>query len=55
LLLNKDVDLKLIDDRWTLNKPLTKEQVKKVGLVDVDAEYLGASGQFKFYEAVKVS
>ena len=55
VLLNKDVDLKLIDDRWTLNKHLTKEQVKKVGLVYVDAEYLGASGQFKFYEAVKVS
>ena len=55
VLTNKDVDLKLVDDRWTLGKPLTKDQVKKVGLVDVDAEYLGEAGEFKCYEAVKVS
>ena len=55
VLTNKDVDLKLVDDRWTLSKPLTKEQVKKVGLVDVDAEYLGAAGELKCYEAVKIS
>ena len=55
VLTNKDVDLKLVDDRWTPSKPLTKEQIKKVGLVDVDAEYLGAAGELKCYEAVKVS
>jgi hypothetical protein len=55
VLLDKDVDLKLQDDRWYLNKPLSKEQVKKVGLVDVDAEYLGSAGEFKIYEAVKIS
>ena len=51
----KDIELKLQDDRWLLGKPLTKEQVKKVGLVDVDAEYMGQAGEFKCFEAVKVS
>ncbi len=51
----KDIELKLQDDRWLLGKPLTKEQIKKVGLVDVDAEYMGQAGEFKCFEAVKVS
>lgn len=55
VLADKDVDLKVQDDRWYLNKPLSKEQIKKVGLVDVDAEYLGAAGDIKCYEAVKIS
>lgn len=55
LLLNKDVELKLVEDRWYPAKPLSKDQVKKVGLVDIDAEYLGAAGDIKCYEAVKVT
>ncbi|MCE3227821.1 MAG: hypothetical protein K0S32_2372 [Bacteroidetes bacterium] len=55
VLLDKDIDLKVQDDRWYLNKPLSKDQIKKVGLVDVDAEYLGSAGEFKIYEAVKIS
>ena len=55
VLINKDIDLKVQDDRWFLNKPLTKDQLKKVGLVDVDAEYMGTAGEFKCYEAVKIS
>lgn len=55
VLVGKDIDLKLQDDRWMPGKPLTKEQVKKVGLVDVDAEYMGTAGEFKCFEAVKVS
>jgi len=55
LLSGKEIDLKLQDDRWLLGKPLTKEQVKKVGLVDVDAEYMGTAGDIKCFEAVKVS
>ena len=51
----KDIDLKLQDDRWLLGKPLTKDQVKKVGLVDVDAEFMGTAGEFKCFEAVKIS
>jgi len=55
VLVNKDIDLKVQDDRWFLNKPLSKDQLKKVGLVDIDGEYMGTAGEFKCYEAVKVS
>lgn len=55
VLVGKDIDLKLTDDRWQLGKPLTKEQVKKVGLVDVDAEFMGTAGDIKCFEAVKIS
>ena len=55
VLVGKDIDLKLTEDRWTLSKPMTRDQAKKVGLVDVDAEYMGTAGEFKCYEAVKVS
>jgi hypothetical protein len=55
VLVGKDIDLKLTDDRWTLGKPMTKDQIKKVGLVDVDAEYMGTAGEFKCYEAVRIS
>ncbi len=55
VLINKEVELKLVEDRWYPAKPLTKEQIKKVGLVDIDAEYLGSAGDIKCYEAVKIS
>ncbi len=55
LLLNKDVELKLVEDRWYPAKPLSKDQVKRVGLVGIDAEYLGAAGDIKCYEAVKIT
>jgi hypothetical protein len=55
ILNNKEVELKLVDDRWYPAKPLSKDQVKKVGLVDIDAEYLGAAGDIKCYEAVRIS
>jgi hypothetical protein len=55
VLTGKEIELKQQDDRWMPGKPLTKEQVKKVGLVDVDAEYMGTAGDFKCFEAVKVS
>jgi hypothetical protein len=55
VLVGKDIELKLTEDRWQLGKPMTKEQVKKVGLVDVDAEFMGTAGDIKCFEAVKVS
>jgi hypothetical protein len=55
VMVDKDIDLKMQDDRWYLNKPLSKDQVKKVGLVDIEAEFLGAAGELKCYEAVKIS
>jgi len=55
LIANKDIDLKLMEDRWYLNKPLSKEQIKKIGLVDVQAEYMGTAGDLKCYEAISVN
>ena len=54
VLRNKDIDLKVQDDRWFLNKPLTKDQQKKIGLVDVNAEFMGNAGEFKCYEALRI-
>jgi len=55
VLINKDIDLKLVDDTWTPAKPLNKDQIKKIGLVTIDAEYLGTAGDVRCYEALKVS
>lgn len=55
LIANKDIDLKVQDDRWYPVKPLSKEQVKKIGLVDVDANYMGTAGELKCYEAINIS
>ncbi|MBS1651122.1 MAG: hypothetical protein JSU07_03850 [Bacteroidetes bacterium] len=55
VLANKEIDLKVQEDRWLLNKPLSKEQSKKVGLVGIDAEFMGNAGEHNFYEAVKIN
>ena len=53
--LGKEIDLKLVDDTWTPSKPLSKEQIKKIGLVTIEAEYLGTAGDVRCYEALKVT
>jgi hypothetical protein len=55
VLVNKDIELKLQDDRWTPVKPFTKEQAKKVGLVTIETEFMGQAGDIKCYEATKVT
>jgi len=55
LIANKDIELKVQDDRWYLVKALTKDQVKKIGLVDVDANYMGTAGDLKCYEAINIA
>lgn len=54
ILNNKDVELKLTDDRWYPAKPMSKDQIKKVGLVNIEAEYLGTAGDVRCYEALKI-
>ncbi|MFN6038562.1 MAG: hypothetical protein ACK452_08840 [Bacteroidota bacterium] len=55
VLANKEVELKLTDDeRWYPVKPLTKDQVKKVGLVTLESELIPTSGEIKCYEVQKV-
>jgi hypothetical protein len=49
------VTQKQLDDTWTPAKPLSKEQIKKIGLVTIDAEYLGTAGDVRCYEALKVT
>jgi hypothetical protein len=52
---NKEVDLKLMEDeRWYPAKPLTKEQVKKVGLVTLESELVATSGEIKCFEVQNV-
>lgn len=55
LIANKDIELKVQDDRWYPLKPLTKEQVKKVGLVNIEANYMGTAGDLKCYETINIS
>lgn len=55
ILLNKEVELKSVDDgKWQTLRPLTRDQVKKIGLVTLESEYLGQSGDFKCYEVKDV-
>ncbi|MHB8258904.1 MAG: hypothetical protein ACYDCN_01655 [Bacteroidia bacterium] len=55
VLLNKEVDLKTTEDgKWQTLHPLTREQVKKIGLVSLESEYLGKAGAYKRFEVTKV-
>lgn len=56
ILLNKEVELKTGEDnRWTPAKPLTKDQVKKIGLVTLESEHVGNQSDLEAYEVIKVS
>lgn len=55
VLADKEVELKTTDDgKWQTIKPLTREQVKKIGLVSLESEYLGKKGDYKCFEVTKV-
>ena len=55
ILSNKEVELKLTeDDKWHLVKPLTREQVKKVGLVTLESELIETNSEIKCFEVQKV-
>lgn len=55
VLADKEVELKTTDDgKWQTLKPLTREQVKKIGLVSLESEYLGKKGDYKCFEVTKV-
>ncbi|MCX8081319.1 MAG: hypothetical protein N3F09_08795 [Bacteroidia bacterium] len=51
---NKEIDLKWVEDKWIPSRPLTPEQIKRMGLVDIHAEFLGLSGDLKCFEALEV-
>ncbi len=50
----KGVEIVNDEDRWYVKHPLNKEQVKKIGLVDINAEYIGKVGDKKCYEVIEV-
>ncbi len=53
---NKEIELKTSEEnKWATSRPLTKEQIKKIGLINLESEYLGQSGDQKCYEVIKVS
>ena len=55
VLADKEVELKTTDDgKWQTIKPLTREQIKKIGLVSLESEYLGKKGDHKCFEVTKV-
>ena len=55
VLADKEVELKTTDDgKWETLKPLTREQIKRIGLVSLVSEYLGKTGEHKCFEVTKV-
>ena len=55
ILADKEVELKTTDDgKWETLKPLTREQIKRIGLVSLESEYLGKTGEHKCFEVTKV-
>ena len=52
---NKEIELKNGEDnKWLTARPLTKEQIKKIGLINLESEYLGKNGDLKCFEVIKV-
>ncbi len=53
---NKEIELKTTEEnKWLISRPLTKDQVKKIGLINLESQYLGQAGELKCYEVIKVS
>lgn len=52
----KGIDLVVDDEknRWYIRHPLNQDQIKKVGLVNINAEYVGHAGERKCYEVLEV-
>ncbi|MBS1647214.1 MAG: hypothetical protein JST67_07730 [Bacteroidetes bacterium] len=56
VLSDKEVELKSVDDgKWQIQKPLSREQIRKIGLVSLESEYLGDLGEYKCFEVTNVT
>ncbi len=54
--INKDIEFKIIDDTWSLAKPLNREQLKSIGLINIESEFLGNTEEgMPCYEVLKVT
>lgn len=51
----KDIEIINDEDRWYPKHPLKKEQIKKIGLVDIQAHLLGETeSKTKYFEVMEV-
>ncbi|MCX8142847.1 MAG: hypothetical protein N3F62_01175 [Bacteroidia bacterium] len=51
----KGIEIVTDEDRWYVKHPLNKEQIKQVGLVTINAEFIGTIGEdIKCYEVIEV-
>jgi len=51
----KGIEIVTDEDRWYVKHPLNKEQIKQVGLVTINAEFIGTIGEdIKCYEIIEV-
>lgn len=50
----KQIDIVNDEDRWYVKHSLNKAQIREIGLVDINAEYIGKAGDKKCYEVLEV-
>lgn len=51
----KGIEIVTDEDRWYVKHPLSKEQIKQMGLVSVQTEFIGTFGDIKCYEVIEVN
>ncbi|GAB4448734.1 MAG: hypothetical protein OHK0036_04610 [Bacteroidia bacterium] len=50
----KGIEIMNDEDRWYVKHPLNKEQIKQIGLVEIQAELIGTEGDKKCFEVLEV-
>lgn len=50
----KGIEIVSDDDKWYLKYPLKKEQIKQIGLIDIQAIFIGMAGDKRCYEVMEV-
>ncbi|GIV26854.1 MAG: hypothetical protein KatS3mg027_0668 [Bacteroidia bacterium] len=51
----KGIEIVTDEDRWYIKHPLNKDQIKQMGLMNIQAEFIGTSGNVKCYEVIEVN
>ncbi|GAB4200228.1 MAG: hypothetical protein Fur0023_03350 [Bacteroidia bacterium] len=51
----KGIEIVSDDDKWYVKHPLNKEQIKQIGLVDIEAELIGTTADnVKCFEVLEI-
>ena len=50
----KDIDLIVQQDEWILNKPLTRDQIRKIGIIPLHVHDHGVQDEFRVLEVLHV-